>query len=215
MVFVRNENRDKRRVRQRVVHFVSAGKQPVLHRALGPGAGQVGRNGALGRRGDIGFCGRTARGRARVHPPVVQHLGHMHGCAPLAQLQKQIVVLRAVAGAVQPAHGVKQPGLKHGEMADIIAAVEVIGRKIRLKMACAGPLDAGFKQSLVGIQKRCARLAGGFQHLVHRVRGDVYKRQTLNRRSPQYSPSVSSSLPVERLMAFGFSTSAISFGVET
>ena len=95
----------------------------------------------------------------------------MHGCAPLAQLQKQIVVLRAVAGAVQPAHGVEQPGLKHGEMADIIAAVEVIGRKIRLEMACAGPLDAGFKQGLVGIQKRCARLAGGFQHLVHRVRG--------------------------------------------
>ena len=80
-----------------------------------------------------------------MHPPVIQHLGHMHRRTLLAQLQKQIVVLRAVAGAVQPARRAEQPGLEHGEMTDIVAAVEVIGREIRLEVARDGPFDAGFK----------------------------------------------------------------------
>ena len=81
------------------------------------------------------------------------------------------MILRAVAGAVQPARRAEQPGLEHGEMTDIVAAVEVIGREIRLEVARDRPFDAGFKQGLVRIQKARARLTGGLQQLVHRVRG--------------------------------------------
>ena len=71
-------------------------------------------------------------------------------------------------------------------MADVIAAVEVIRREIRLEMARDGAADIAREQRLVAVQKRRARLARGLHHLVHGVRREhvvmVGKAEVLPRR---------------------------------
>ena len=170
VVLVRDEDGDKRISLDGILHLVGAWKQAVRHRALCARARQMPRNGAFGRRSHIGLRPCAAGGGALVHTPVIQHLGNMHRHGPLAQLQEQVVVLAAVTGRVQPSHSVEQSLLEHGKMADVIAAVEVIRRKIRFEVACRGPAHVRSEQRLVAVQKRRARLVSGLHHLVYRMR---------------------------------------------
>ncbi len=55
-------------------------------------------------------------------------------------------------------------------MADVIAALEIIRRKVRLEMAGHGAADIPAEQRLVAVQKPRARLLGGAAGPVDRVR---------------------------------------------
>ena len=52
-------------------------------------------------------------------------------------------------------------------MADVIAAIEVVRREIRLEVAHQGPADVLLEQRLVAVQKARARTVGGGHHFVH------------------------------------------------
>ena len=74
-----------------------------------------------------------------MHPPVVQHLGHMGGTAgALQQPQEQVVVLAAIALRAFAAHSIPQCLFEHGQMADVVAAQQVIRRIVRREVGRDG-----------------------------------------------------------------------------
>ena len=136
------------------LHPVGAGEQTVLHRAGAPGAGQVVCQRLFRRCRNVwlGVC--TAGGRPRVHPPVVEHLRHMGGTAGLfQQTQEQIMILTAVAFRALAAQLLPQRFWEHRQMADVVAAQQVIRGVVRLEVRHHGAADALGEQCLVAVQK--------------------------------------------------------------
>ena len=159
------------------LHPVGAGEQAVLHRAFPAGAGQMVRNGPPGRRGHIGLGVRPAGGGPGVHPPVVQHLGQM-GRAPhrFGQAEEQVVVLAAVALAPLAPQLQEQLPPEHRQMADVVAAQQVVGGVVGLEVGGDGPADVFFKQGLVAVQEavgaaRRPQVQNGLPHRRHGVGG--------------------------------------------
>jgi len=156
------------------LHPVGTGEQPILHGAGAAGAGQMICQRLFGRRRHIGLGLRTAGGRPRVHPPVVQHLRHMGRAAgALQQPQEQVVVLAAVALRAFAAHSIPQGFFEHGQMADVVAAQQVIRRIVRLEVGRDRPPDALAEQGFVAVQKavRLAMLPQLQNCLAHSVQG--------------------------------------------
>ena len=89
------------------------------------------------------------------------------------------MVLTAVALRALAANGVPQGFPEHRQMADVVAAQQVIRRIVRLEVGYHGPPDALGKQRFVTVQKAvrpalCPQLQDGFAHGVQRVgRKDV------------------------------------------
>ena len=150
------------------LHPVGTGKQPILHGAGAAGAGQMICQRLFGRRRHIGLGLRTAGGGTGMHPPVVQHLRHMGRTAGTFQQPQAAVALRAFA-----AHSIPQCLFEHGQMADVVAAQQVIRRIVRLEVGRAGAADALAEQGLVAVQKavRLATLPQLQNSLAHGVQG--------------------------------------------
>ena len=90
----------------------------------------------------------------------------------LDQPEEQVVVLAAVAfGALAP-HLLKEGPAEHRQVADVVAAQQVVGGIVGLEVPHQRPADILFKEGLVAVQE-AVRLAGGPQvqdgpaHLVH------------------------------------------------
>ena len=89
-----------------------------------------------------------------MHPPVVEHLRHMGGTAGLFQQpQEQIMILTAVAFRAFAAQLLPQCFLEHRQMADVVAAQQVIRGVVRLEVRHHGAADALGEQCLVAVQK--------------------------------------------------------------
>ena len=89
-----------------------------------------------------------------MHPPVVEHLRHMGGTAGLFQQpQEQVVILTAVAFRAFAAQLLPQRFLEHRQMADVVAAQQVIRGVVRLEVRHHGAADAFGEQCLVAVQK--------------------------------------------------------------
>ena len=156
------------------LHPVGTGEQPILHGAGAAGAGQMICQRLFGRRRHIGLGLRTAGGRPRVHPPVVQHLRHMGRAAgALQQPQEQVVVLAAVALRAFAAKLVPQGFFEHRQMADVVAAQQVVRGVVRLEVRHHGAADALAEQGFVAVQKavRLATLPQLQNCLAHGVHG--------------------------------------------
>ena len=163
MVFAGDQDADFGRALDLPFHPVGAGEQAVLDRAFLAGAGQMVRDGAPGRRGHIGLGVRAARGGPGMDPPVVQHLGQMGRAAHRpGQPEEQVVVLAAVVFAPLAPQPLEQIPAEHRQVADVVAAQQVVGRIIRLEVGHRRPPDVLFKQGLVAVEK-AVRLACGPQ----------------------------------------------------
>ena len=109
-----------------------------------------------------------------MHPPVVEHLRHMGGTAGLFQQpQEQVVILTAVAFRAFAAQLLPQCFLEHRQMADVVAAQQVIRGVVRLEVRHHGAADALGEQCLVAVQKavRFAALPQLQDGLAHGVQG--------------------------------------------
>ena len=112
-----------------------------------------------------------------MHPPVVEHLRHMGRAAHLLnEAEEEVVVLAAVTLRALAAHFVPQGPLEHGQMADVVAAEQVVRGVIGLEVGHEGALDALGKERLVAVDKavRLAlgpQLQNGLAHGVHGMRG--------------------------------------------
>ena len=136
------------------LHPVGAGEQAVLHRAGAPGAGQVVCQRLFSRCRLIGLGIGTTGGRPRVHPPVVEHLRHMGGTAGLFQQpQEQVMILTAVAFRALTAQLLPQCLFKHRQMADVVAAQQVVRGIVRLEVRHHGAADALGEQCFIAVQK--------------------------------------------------------------
>ena len=115
--------------------------------------------------------GNVLRGRAAVAAPVVQHFGDVfHPLCLFRQAEDEVVVLRAVELAVQlAARSLVQLAAEHGEMRDVVAAAQRIGRVIGFEMILAQFFHRGIEHDLIGIDEVRARLVDRADHLVQRV----------------------------------------------
>ena len=175
VVFIGDKDAHLRVAHDVPLHPVGTGEQTVLHGAGASGAGQMIRQRLFGRRRHIGLGIRAARGRALMHPPVIQHLRHMGRAAGLFdEPQEQVVVLTAIALRPLAANFVPQCFLKHRQMADVVAAQQIIRRVVRLEVGHDGPLDAFGEKRFVAVEEAVRlslrpQLQNGFAHGVHRV----------------------------------------------
>ena len=136
------------------LHPISAGEQPILHGAGAAGAGQMICQRLFGRRRHIGLGLRTAGGGTGMHPPVVQHLRHMGRAAgTFQQPQEQVVVLTAIALRAFAAKLIPQGFFEHRQMADVVAAQQVVRGVVRLEVGRDGPPDALAEQGFVAVDK--------------------------------------------------------------
>ncbi len=89
-----------------------------------------------------------------MHPPVVEHLRHMGGTTGLFQQpQEQIMILTAVAFRALTAQLLPQCLFKHRQMADVVAAQQVVRGVVRLEVGRDGPPDALAEQGFVAVDK--------------------------------------------------------------
>ena len=89
-----------------------------------------------------------------MHPPVVEHLRHMGGTAGLFQQpQEQVMILTAVAFRALTAQLLPQRFFKHRQMADVVAAQQVVRGVVRLEVRHHGAADALGEQRFVAVQK--------------------------------------------------------------
>ena len=89
-----------------------------------------------------------------MHPPVVEHLRHMGGTAGLfQQTQEQIMILTAVAFRAFAAQLLPQSFLEHRQMADVVAAQQVVRGIVRLEVRHHGASDALGEQRFIAVQK--------------------------------------------------------------
>ena len=86
------------------------------------------------------------------------------GRAPrrLAQPEEEVVVLAAVALAPLAAQLLEQRPLEHRQMADVVAAQQVVGGKVGLEVGSQRPADVFGEQGLVAVEE-AVRLPGGPQ----------------------------------------------------
>ena len=154
VVLVGNQDADQRLPLDLPLHPVGAGEQPVGGLPFPPRPGQMPGDGPLGRGGHIGLCLRPPRGGPGVYPPVIEHLGQMGRAAVFFnQPEKQVVVLAAVAGRVLPAHRLEQVPPEDRQMADVVAAEEIVGGEVGLEVGRPRAADVLFKEGLVAVQK--------------------------------------------------------------
>ena len=110
-----------------------------------------------------------------MHPPVVEHLRYMGRAAGLfGKAQEQVVVLTAVALRALAANGVPQGFPEHRQMADVVAAQQVVRGVVRLEVGHHGPLNALGKECFIAVEEavRLAalpQLQNGFAHGVQGV----------------------------------------------
>ena len=84
------------------------------------------------------------------------------------------MVLTAIALRPLAAHGIPQSLLEHGQMADVVAAEQVIRRIVRLEVCYDGPLDALGEERFIAVKEAIRlpplpQLQDGLTHRVHRV----------------------------------------------
>ena len=175
VVLVRDEDAYLRVAHDIPLHPVGTGEQAILHGAGASGAGQMVGQRLFGCCRHIGLGIGAAGGGACVHPPVVQHLRHMGRAAGLFhKAQEQVVVLTAVALRPLPADLIPQRLLEHRQVADVVAAQQVVRGVIRLEVGHHGPPDALGKECFIAVEEavRLAlrpQLQNGFAHGVHGV----------------------------------------------
>ena len=127
--------------------------------------------------GHVGFGLGAAGRRPGVDPPVIEHLGHMGRAAHLLdESEEEVVVLAAVAGRALTAHGLPQRFPEDGQMADVVAAEQVVRGIIRLEMRHDGPLDGFGEERFVAVKEAvrlslCPQLQNGLAHGVQRMGG--------------------------------------------
>ena len=177
VVLVGDEDADLRVALDVPLHAVGAGEKPILHGAGPAGAGQM-----VGQRlfcsfGHVGLGLGAAGRRPGVDPPVIEHLGHMGRAAHLLdEPEEEVVVLAAVAGRALTAHGLPQRFPEDGQMADVVAAEQVIRGIIRLEMRHDGPLDGFGEERFVAVKEAVRlslrpKLQNGLAHGVQRMGG--------------------------------------------
>ena len=177
MVLVGDQNADLGLTFHLPPHPVGAGEQAVGNFALLAGAGQVVRQGPLGRRGHIGLGVGAPRGGPGVNPPVVQHLGQVGGAPHLFdQAEEQVVVLAAVALRPLAPDLLIQFPAEHRQVTDVVAAEEIVRGIVRLEMGGPGAADVLFKEGLVAVQEPVGLACGpqvqdGPAHLIHGMGG--------------------------------------------
>jgi len=175
VVFIGDKDAHLRVAHDVPLHPVGAGIQTIFHGAGAAGAGQMICQRLFGCCRHIGLGLRTAGGGTSMHPPVVQHLRHMGRTAgTFQQPQEQVVVLAAVALRAFAAHSIPQCLFEHRQMADVVAAQQVVRGVIRLEVGHHGPLDALGKECFIAVEEavRLAlrpQLQNGFAHGVQGV----------------------------------------------
>ena len=87
------------------------------------------------------------------------------------QAQEQVVILTAIAFRPLSADLLVHLAGKAGQMADVVAAKQIIRGIIRFEMSHLRALHTGFKQCLIAVQERRLGLQDGLSHLINRVRG--------------------------------------------
>ena len=114
---------------------IGAGVQAILYGTGAAGALQMVGQRLLCRFGNVGLGIGAAGGRAFVHPPVVEHLRHMGRAAHLLnEPEEEVVVLTAITFGAFPAHLLEQLPPEHGQMADVVAAEQIIRGIIGLEV---------------------------------------------------------------------------------
>lgn len=115
-----------------------------------------------------------------MHPPVVEHLRHMGRAAHLLnEPEEKVVVLTAITFGAFPAHLLEQLPPEHGQMADVVAAEQVIRGVIGLEVGHQRLFDLFGKEGLVAVQEAVrlpclTQLPDRLTHGVHGVgRKDV------------------------------------------
>ena len=175
MVLVGDEDAHLRVALDVPLHPVSAGEEAVLHRTGAAGAGQVVGQRLFGCCCHIGLGLGAAGSRPRMDPPIIEHLRHMGRAAHLLdEPEEEVVVLTAIALWPLAAHGIPQGLLEHGQMADVVAAEQVIRRIVRLEVCYDGPLDALGEERFIAVKEAIRfpplpQLQDGLAHRVHRV----------------------------------------------
>ena len=173
MVFVRDQHADERVGRQLVPDLESPRR--ALHRpglARQPDPGEVRVDRPLAGRDRVGLGLHAGGRRTGVAAPDIEHfLDVLDPFRLLGQPQQQIVILRALKFQAFPRAGfVEQRTGEAGQVGDVVAAAQIVGREIRLEVVAAELFQRSVEHNFIGIDKIRARLLDDLHTFKQRIR---------------------------------------------